>query len=71
MPVSFETLGPINTAGIEFIDEIGRRSHAISGDSHEKAFLWQRLPMVLQRFNSICIRGTFGDTAFQIVGDLF
>ena len=71
VPVAFETLGPINTAGTEFIDEIGRRSHAISGDSREKAFLWQRLSMALQRFNAICFRGTFGDTAFQIVGDLF
>lgn len=71
VPVAFETLGPINTAGTEFIDEIGKRSHAISGDSREKAFLWQRLSMALQRFNAICFRGTFGDTAFQIVGDLF
>ncbi len=40
MPVAFETLGPVNTVGTEFIDEIGKRLHAISGDSHEKAFLW-------------------------------
>jgi hypothetical protein len=69
VPIAFETLGPINTAGAEFIDEIGRRSHAITGDSREKAFLWQRLSMALQRYNAVCFRGTFGDMAFQSFGD--
>ena len=38
VPLAFETLGPINTAATEFIDEIGRRSHAITGDQREKVF---------------------------------
>ena len=59
VPVAFETLGPINTAGTDFIDEIGRRSHAITGDQREKTFLWQRLSMALQRYNAVCFRGTF------------
>ena len=69
VPVAFETLGPISSAATEFIDEIGRRSCAISGDSREKAHLWQRLSMALQRFNAICFRGTFSETAFQSFGD--
>ena len=69
VPIAFETLGPINTVGAEFIDEIGKRSHAITGDSREKAFLWQRLSMALQRFNAVCFRGTFNETASQSFGD--
>ena len=69
IPIAFETLGPINASAADFIDEIGKRSHAISGDSREKSFLWQRLSMALQRFNAVCFRGTFGETAFQSFGD--
>ena len=71
IPVAFETLGPINTAGTDFIDEIGRRSQAITGDQREKTFLWQRLSMALQRYNAVCFRGTFADMTFHGSGELF
>ena len=71
VPLAFETLGPINSAATDFIDEIGRRSHAITGDQREKAFLWQRLSMALQRYNAVCFRGTFTDMAFQSTRDSF
>src|SRR5579872_5932460 len=45
VPIAFETLGPINSVGTAFIDDVGRRTHAITGDNREKYFLWQRLPM--------------------------
>ena len=69
VPIAFETLGPINSAGADFIDEIGRRTQAITGDLREKTFLWQRLSMALQRYNAVCFRGTFSDMAFQSSGD--
>ena len=69
VPVAFETLGPVNAAATDFIDEIGQRCHAVSGDSREKAYLWQRLSMALQRFNAVCFRGTFSETTFQSFGD--
>ena len=71
VPIAFETLGPINTAGSEFIDEIGRRCIAITGDLREKAFLWQRLSMALQRYNAVCFRGTFTDMIPQSTRDSF
>ena len=61
VPIAFETMGTINTSGSELIDEIGKRSHALSGDNRERTFLWQRLSMALQRYNSICFNGTFPD----------
>jgi hypothetical protein len=36
-------------SGSEFIDAIGRNYHAMSGDSRDKVYLWQRLSMALQR----------------------
>jgi len=69
VPIAFETLGPINSAGTDFIDDIGRRTHAITGDNREKSFLWQRLSMAIQRYNAICFRGTFSDMAFQSTRD--
>ena len=59
VPIAFETMGSINASGADFIDEIGRRSRSISGDLRERSFLWQRLSVALQRYNSVCFRGTF------------
>ena len=58
-PVAFETLGPVNSLGAEFIKSIGLRARACSGDIREGSFLWQRLSMAIQRYNAVCIRGTF------------
>ena len=35
IPLAFETLDPINTNGIAFFNELGRRLTAIPGDSRE------------------------------------
>jgi hypothetical protein len=53
-------------AGSEFIDAIGRKSHAMSGDIRDKVYLWQRLSVTLQRYNAICFQGTFGDTSLRL-----
>ena len=52
-------IGPINTSGIEFISELGRRLEMISGDLRERSFLFQRLSMTVQRFNCVAFRGSF------------
>ena len=59
VPVAFETLGPICNDGTDFINKIGKRLRAISGDKRESSFLWQRLSIAVQRFNAVCILGTF------------
>ena len=58
-PVAIETMGPINRAGIEFLDSLGRRTSDITGDVREKAFLYQRISVILQRCNAICFSETF------------
>src|SRR5215470_7071190 len=62
IPIAFETLGPANQSGSEFIQSLGHRLRQHSGDERECCFLWQRLSMAVQRFNAACLLGTFETT---------
>jgi hypothetical protein len=59
--LAFETLGPWCKETIEFINVIGDRLIAESGDS--KSFLFERISLAIQRGNAASIRGTFPDSA--------
>ena len=59
VPLAFETLGPQNKGCDEFIIALGKRLSAVTGDKRETSFLRQRLSICLQRFNSVCVKGTF------------
>jgi hypothetical protein len=63
IPVAFETFGPINAKGADFLRDLGRRLSAITGDKRETSFLFQRLSICIQRFNSICFQGSFSHPA--------
>ena len=62
IPVAVETMGPMNSAGLKFVSDIGRRITQVSKDNRESAFLFQRLSVLIQRFNAVAIRGTFAHT---------
>ena len=57
--LAFETLGPINVKGVEFLQELGRRLAAISDDNRQTSFLFQRISITLQRLNAITFADTF------------
>ena len=59
VPLSFETLGAIHNRTLEFLNTLGKRLSAVSGDVRECSFLLQRLSVALQRFNCVCFRGSF------------
>ncbi|MGH8324044.1 MAG: hypothetical protein ACRETD_09650 [Steroidobacteraceae bacterium] len=59
VPVAIETMGPMNPERADFINGIGRKCAQQTGDQRETSFLWQRLSITLQRFNSVCFRGSF------------
>ena len=59
VPLALETMGPINSTGLDFISNIGRNLTLMSGDPRESAFLFQRLSITIQRFNAVAFRGTF------------
>jgi len=57
--VAFETLGSLNSSGYDFLCEVGRRLIAVSGDAHVTCFLFRRLSILSQRFNSVLIIESF------------
>ena len=59
VPIAVETLGPINGAGCNFLVTLGRRLATSSGNPRESSFLFQRLSICLQRYNSLSLRSTF------------
>ena len=40
IPLAYETFGPINSKGVLFLNQLGRRLTAITGDLRETAFLF-------------------------------
>jgi hypothetical protein len=57
--LAFETLDPWCKEAIDFINVIGNRLIAESGDSKSKKFLFERISLAIQRGNVTSIRGTF------------
>src|SRR6218665_1450764 len=48
VPIAFETLGPVNAEGAEFLSELGHRISSVSGYQRERNFLLQRLSICVQ-----------------------
>jgi hypothetical protein len=65
--LAFETLGPWCKEAIDFINVIGNRLIAESGNSKSKKFLFERISLaIIQRGNAASIRGTFPDSAILL-----
>jgi len=58
-PIAVESLGPINASGCEFLSKLGRKLSTQSGDDRETSFLFQRLSILIQRFNAILLLDSF------------
>jgi len=58
-PSAVDTLGPINDSAIDFLRELGRMISAKVQDERHIAFLFQRLSVIVQRFNSIILHDSF------------
>jgi len=52
-------MGAINSDGIEFLDDLGRCITQVTDDNRKKAFLYQWLSVIIQRYNVVAILGTF------------
>jgi len=61
IPIAVETMGPICSEAIHFLSEVGKRLTLCSGDSRETRFLFQRLSVLVQRYNAVAFRGSFGE----------
>ena len=58
-PIAIESLGPINASGCVFLTNLGRKLSAQSGDDREISFLFQRISVLIQRFNAILLHDSF------------
>ena len=56
------THGPVNASALNFLSEVGRRLSSVSGDSRKTSFLFQRLSVIVRRFNSVLILDSFCTT---------
>ena len=59
IPFTVETLSPVNEAGDSFLAQVGKLLSSMSDDPRETFFLFQRISVIIQRFNEIAFRGTF------------
>jgi len=58
LPIAVETLGPMNDSAHEFFEILGRKITDVSGDRRKVSFLFQRLSVIVQRFNAALFRDT-------------
>ena len=54
VPIAFETFGPINQVGTDFISSLGQRLTLISDDPRESSFLFQRLSVAFPTHSATC-----------------
>ena len=58
-PIAMETAGSLNNLAIETIEEIGKRTSAITKEPLETTYLFQRISMAIQRGNAVSFSSTF------------
>jgi hypothetical protein len=58
-PIAVENTGAFNSSAIEFIVALGKKLSGLSGDIREAAFLFQRISVLIQRFNSVLLFESF------------
>jgi len=49
--------GSINKDGMDFLYELGRRITQSTDDHRESTFLFQRLSVLIQRYNAVAVLG--------------
>ena len=57
--IAVEMLGPINGSASDFLSALAKKISQCSGDERETAFLFQRISVLMQRYNSILLHDSF------------
>jgi len=60
-PIAVESLGPANESAVDFLTTLGNKIAQQTGDERETAFLFQRLSVLVQRFNCVLLHDSFVD----------
>jgi len=58
-PIAVEPLGPMNWEARKFLAHLGRKISRVSGDDRKTTFLFQRISVLLFRFNSVLLHNSF------------
>ena len=58
-PIAVETQGPLNDSARDLLSDVGRKITERSGDERETQFLFQRISVVMQRFNGVLLHHSF------------
>jgi len=58
-PIAVETQGPLNESARDLLSDVGRKISERSGDEHAIQFLFQRISVVVQRFNGVLLHDSF------------
>jgi len=53
VPIAFENVGTLNSSAVALISAFRRKISTKSNDLRESTFLFRRLAIILQRFNSV------------------
>jgi len=54
-PVAIETSGVFNASARHLLNDLGRRISLNSGEARETSFLYQRISILVQRFNAVLL----------------
>ena len=57
-PMAVENLGAFSSSTLNVLSDLGRRINDKSGDARETAYLFQRISVAIQRFNSVLLHDT-------------
>ena len=60
-PIAVESLGQLNGSAVSFLSDLGQRITEVSGENREGNFLFQRLSVLIQRFNAVLLYDCFVD----------
>src|SRR5688572_13149611 len=66
IPLALETLGPINSRGLELITDMGRHLTKATDEVRDTTILLLRLSLTIQRLNAVAFTGSFVDSMTQM-----
>jgi len=61
-PIAVENLGAMNTSACQLFGNLGRKISSASGDDRKGAFLFQRVSVLVQRYNAVLLHDTLPAT---------
>ena len=66
--IAMENLAAFSSSSLEFLRELGRRLGSLSGEERETWFLFRRLSVAIQRYNSVLLHNGFTSALFLTLG---